>query len=144
MAKIKGEDLMVLTYKDNRWVARAYAIGCELDVTIEIIRAGSPTSGKFPKKKTRMVDWKISCENLLSDLGDDFYEEAVNGTPIMVMLTTVEPHPEPQTGSPLYQPSCKYQRQGEAVISRYTVTGRHRTHARASITLEGSGELVKK
>lgn len=141
MAKIKGENITVFAYTRGQWRTRAYGTSCEVNINVEYVRAGNPNSGKFPIKKPRIIDWRINCAKLLSDLGDDLYNELRNGTTFAVRFTTVDSHLSPQTGLPNYTPNSKFQLVGEVIITKYTVTGKHRNFATVSMTLDGSGEL---
>jgi hypothetical protein len=140
MAKIKGDDITVLTYHDGVWTARAFATTCDLDINVEIIRAGSPTNGRYYNKKARRIDWKVNCGHLLSDAGDDFFSDVESGDYIQLMFTTTLPR-ELAEDLPNYTPDTKFQVYGSALISRYTITGKHRDYVTSSVSFEGSGPL---
>lgn len=144
MAKIKGKDITVMVARNGRdYKALAYSTSCELDVNVSYLKAGNPTDGRWPKNKPKYYSWQVSVGRLLSDLGDDLFAELCIGKEIALLFTTVEDHPQPQEGIPSYVPTTSMQLQGQAIITRLTITANNRDYATASVTFVGSGELKK-
>jgi len=155
MSKIKGQNLVVLFQgSDLQWKALAYATQCELDLQREMKAVGSATSGNWKHYKPKQMAWRITCAHLLSDVDQpvDIDELLVSGAKVKVTFTCVEDHPLPKSDPPEYKPEYRffgppygfaYTRTGDALVSRHTVTARHRTYVSSSIELTGTGPLVK-
>lgn len=142
MAKIKGDDLIVMIEQDGMYHAIAYSTQCDIDIVATTIAVGNPLSGRWPRKKLRYLNWKVTTGHLLSDKQDcdTILSLLSSGRTLNLLFTTVEPHLIPDVER---LPDGRFCLSGQALLTRYTVTAKHRDFVTSSATFDGSGESKK-
>lgn len=140
--KILGRNLTILYRVDNAWKAVAYATTCELDINADLLEVGSVTPDAWKRYKRKKIGWTLTAGHLASDASQpiDLETVLVNGTAVKVFVTTVLDHPLPGDS---YTPTTGYQRQGDALVNRFTVTARNRDYVTGSVSMRGSGPLSR-
>lgn len=143
MAKIRGNDLIVMVRRDSSWKTVAFGTTCEIDVNAETIDVGSPSSGRWRRRKVKRISWRMSTGHLLSDVSQDvdLFALLAAASEVDVSFTTVESHDLPMADPPQYVPDSRFHLSGKAFVTRYTVTGKRGDYAVASATFTGSGPL---
>lgn len=142
MAKIKGNDLIVLINDNGVYRSIAYSTQCEIDLVATTIEVGNPQSGRWPRKKLRYISWKVASGQLLSDNQDSdvILSLLTTGRELNLLFTTVDPGIIPEVPR---MPDGRFSLSGQALLTRYTVTAKHRDFVTASATFDGSGENKK-
>lgn len=141
--KLKGNDLIVFFEKDGAWKALAYATTCEVDIQAETIAVGSPDTGRWAKWKKRRKSWSVSSGHLLSDEAQpvDVLGKLKEDEAVRILIGSVEPHKQSMNAGD-YMPDGKFMLQGNALVTRMTVTGRTRDFVTMSMQMKGNGELA--
>lgn len=103
---------------------------------------GSPNTGRWEKKKKRRISWNGSSGHLISmDSGlDAIYRMLTDVQPVKMLIGSVETHREPMEANN-YLPDGRIKLEGDALITRLTVTGRKGDMATMSFSFQGTGIL---
>lgn len=140
MAKIRGNDLLVFFEESGEWKTLAYATTCDVDITAEIMRVGSPDTGKWAKKKKKRLDWTVSSGHLLSDViqSVDAFKKLVGDNTVRVLVGSVGEHKTAMSPDD-YKPDGRYFLEGEALVTRLTIGANRGDMCTLSMSLEGTG-----
>lgn len=140
--KLRGNDLIVFFEQDGEWKTLAYGTTCEIDITADTMTVGSPYTGRWEKKKKRRISWNGSSGHLISmDSGlDAIYRMLTDVQPVKMLIGSVETHREPMEANN-YLPDGRIKLEGDALITRLTVTGRKGDMATMSFSFQGTGIL---
>ena len=142
MKKVRANDLIVMYRVSGIWKAIAFATSCEIDISADVVKIGSPDKGKWKNYKKQKKTWKISTAHLMANTKDnpDLFELLESDDPIQVCLSTVEAHPGIISHTE-YKQDGRYQLTGSALVVRLTVTARKGDMVTMSAELQGNGPL---
>lgn len=142
--KLKGNNLIVFFRIDGQWRTLAYATTCELDIQAETITVGSPDTGRWEKKKKRRLGWNGSSAHLMSDIKDEanLFGLLKSDLPVRVCFGSVIDHKSPINSTDNYIKNGKVSLEGDALITRMTITGRRGDCVTLSVSFVGIGELI--
>lgn len=142
MGKLKGNDLIVFIEHGGTWKALAYGTTCEIDISAETIAIGSPYTGRWTKKKKRRRSWNVNSGHLFSDDEKivDVFRKLDSDQEVRVLIGSVVTHRN-SVAAENYVPDGRVMLQGNALITRMTITGKVRDFVTMSMQMEGSGEL---
>lgn len=140
--KIDGKDIVVFVKIDGLWNAAAYGTTCELDVRADIKSVSSPDTGKWQKTKKGRYSWSGSSGHLVAARRQrlDMFDMLAEGAEILVAFATIASSALPRDFE-LYTPDGRFGFQGNALLTRLTVTGRKGDSATFSISFKGVGAL---
>ena len=153
MAKIKGQDLVVMFHDGESWKAVAFATDCELDINITMQEKGQEVSGRWKELEPKEISWKVTSSHLLSDVSQpvDFSQLIADGTKMKICFSCVAPHLNPKNDPPEYepyyslfpQPGYVYTRTGDVYVARHTVSSRNRAYVTSFVEMIGTGKLIE-
>ena len=142
MKKVRANDLIVMYKVSGIWKAIAFATSCEIDISADVVKVGSPDKGKWKNYKKRKKTWKISAAHLMANTKEnpDLFDLLESDDPIQVCLSTVEAHPDIISHTE-YRQDGRYQLTGSALVVRLTVSARKGDMVTMSAELQGTGPL---
>ncbi|MDD6209117.1 MAG: phage tail tube protein [Bacteroidales bacterium] len=133
--KVEGNDLML--FVGNKPIA--FATSCKLTVTAESKESSSKDSGIWAEKYVGKMSWTVTSENIYSETAyDDLFDKLTSRTPVAIVFGMRSGSDKSVTPSTT---NTKYS--GNAIITSLESNAPLAEKATFTITLEGTGELIK-